>query len=46
MQPDIEALTTPREGGVVGSFEIDVHQGQHRPQEAFCLAKRQLEDEA
>ena len=41
----IEVLTTPREGRVVGSFEIDIHQGQHRPQEALRLAKRQPEDE-
>ena len=28
MQPYIEVLTTPRDGGVVGSFEIDIHQRQ------------------
>jgi hypothetical protein len=28
MRPHIEALTTPRDGGVVGSLEIDVHQRQ------------------
>jgi len=28
---DIEVLTTPRERGVVGRFEVDVHQGQDRP---------------
>ena len=43
---DIEVLTAPREGGVVGSVEIETHAGQHRPQEALRLAKRQLEDEA
>ena len=31
MQIDIELLTTPREGGVVGSFEIDPRQRQDRP---------------
>jgi len=30
---------------VVGSFEIDVHQGQDRSHEALCLTERQLEDE-
>jgi hypothetical protein len=28
MEIDIEVLTTPREGGVVGSFEIDTHHRQ------------------
>jgi hypothetical protein len=31
MEIDIELLTTPREGGVVGSFKIDTHQRQDRP---------------
>jgi hypothetical protein len=31
MQGNIEALATPREGGVVGSFEIDPRQRQDRP---------------
>ena len=44
MQIDIEALTTPRERGVVGSLESDTHQRQDRPQEALGLSKRQLED--
>ena len=42
---DIEVLTTPRDGRVVGSVEIDIHQGQRRPQEALRLAKRQPEDD-
>ena len=39
-------LTAPREGGVIGSFEINNHQEQHRPQESLCLAKRQLKDKS
>ena len=31
---------------MVGGFEIDTHQRQHRPQEAFRLAQGQPEDEA
>ena len=46
MQINVEVLTTPREGGVIGSFEIDTHQGEDRPQEALRLTKRQLEDKA
>jgi hypothetical protein len=42
---NIEALTTPQERGGVGSFEIDVRQGQDRSQEALRLTERQLEDE-
>ena len=45
VERDAEVLTTPRECGVIGSLEIDTHQGQDRPQEAFRLAKRQPEDE-
>ena len=30
---------------MVRSLEIDMHQGQHPPQEALRLAKRQSEDE-
>jgi hypothetical protein len=30
VEPDVEVLAAPREGRVVGSFEIDVHQGQDR----------------
>jgi len=26
VEPDVEVLAATREGGVVGSFEIDVHQ--------------------
>jgi hypothetical protein len=44
VRTDIEALTTPREGGVVGSFKIGTHQYQHRPHESLRLSKRQLED--
>ncbi len=45
MKIDIEVLTTPREGGVVGSFAIDTHQRQYRPQETLHLAKWQPKDE-
>ena len=45
MQIDIEALTTPRERGVIGGFEINVHQRQDRPQKALRLAQWQIEDE-
>ena len=45
VERDAEVLTTPRERGVVGRLEIDPHQGQDRPQEAFRLAQRQPEDE-
>ncbi len=31
IQADIEALTTPREGGVVGSFKINIHRRKNRP---------------
>jgi hypothetical protein len=44
MQIDAEWLTASRESGVVGSFQIDAHQRQDGPQEAFRLPKRQLEN--
>jgi hypothetical protein len=31
LQGDIEVLAPPREGGVIWSFEIDIHQRQDRP---------------
>jgi hypothetical protein len=39
MQMDTEALTAPRERGVVGSLKIDIHQRQYRPQKTFRLAQ-------
>ncbi len=45
MQIGIEALTASRERGVDGSFEINVHQRQDRPQKALRLAQWQIEDE-
>jgi hypothetical protein len=45
MEIDIEVLTTTREGGVIGSFEIDLHQGQDRSQKSLYLAKRESENE-
>ena len=41
-----ERLTSSGERGVVGGFEIDTHQRQDRPQEAFRLAQGQPEDKA
>ena len=41
---DLQALTPPRERGVVGGLEINTHQRQHRPQEPLRLAQRQLEN--
>ena len=43
-QPTSRALTPPRARGVVGRVEVDVHQEQDRPQEAFRLAHGQAED--
>ena len=37
MQVDVETPTSPRERGVIGSFEINVHQRQDRPQKALRL---------
>ncbi len=31
VEPDVAVLTPPREGRGVGSIEIDIQQGQHRP---------------
>jgi hypothetical protein len=45
MQIDIEALTTPRERGVIGGFKVDAHQRQDRAQKAFRLAQWQIEEE-
>ena len=45
VQLDVEGLTPARKRGVVGRFEIDVHQGENRPQEALRLAQGQPEDE-
>ena len=42
---DLATICITRARGVVWSLEIDTHQGQDRPQEAFRLAKRQPEDE-
>ena len=42
---DLEALTAPRERGVVGGFEIDAQQRQDRPQAALRLAQWQPENE-
>ena len=41
-----ERLTSSGERGVVGGCEIDTHQRQDRPQEAFRLAQGQPEDKA
>ena len=41
-----ERLTASGERGVVGGCEIDTHQRQDRPQEAFRLAQGQPEDKA
>ena len=41
-----ERLTSSGERGVGGGFEIDTHQRQDRPQEAFRLAQGQPEDKA
>ena len=45
-QLDREVLAPPRERGVVGRFEVNVHQEQDQPQEAFRLAQGQSEDES
>ncbi len=37
--------STPRERGVIGSFGINGHQGQDRPQESLCLARWQIKNE-
>ena len=29
VEPEVEVLAAPREGRVVGSFEIDAHQGEY-----------------
>jgi hypothetical protein len=42
MKINVEALTTPRERGVVGSFEINVHQRQDRPQKSLRLSQRKV----
>jgi hypothetical protein len=44
-QLDRKVLAPPRKRGVVGRFEVDVHQGQDRAHEALRLAQRQPEDE-
>ena len=46
MKINVEALTTPRERGVVGGFEVDAHQTQNRAQKALHLAQWQIEDES
>jgi len=45
MQVDIEALTAPRERGVIGGFSVDAHQRQNRAQKSLRLAQWQIEDE-
>ncbi len=40
-----EALTPPRERGVIRRFEVGAHQDQDRPQEALGLAQGQPEDD-
>ena len=45
VQRDVEVPTSARQRGVVGRCEIDIHQGEDRPQEALCLAQGQPEDE-
>ncbi len=45
VQGDVEVPTPARQRGVVGRFEIDVHEGEDRPQETLCLAQGQPEDE-
>ena len=44
MEINFETLTTPREGRVIGSLEINIHQRQYRPQKSLRLTKWQLED--
>ena len=45
IENEIEALTPPRERGVIWRFEVGAHQDQDRPQEALGLAQGQPEDE-
>ena len=45
VQRDVEVPTPARQRGVVGRFEIDVHQAEDRPQETLRLAQGQPEDE-
>ena len=45
IENEIEALTPPRERGVIWRFEVWAHQDQDRPQEALGLAQGQPEDE-
>ena len=46
IQIDIEAPTTPRERGVVGSLERDSHQRKYGSQKTLSLAQWEIEDEA
>ena len=45
VQLDVEVPTPARQRGVVGRFEVDVHQGEDRPQETLRLAQGQTEDQ-